>query len=82
VSLRPRSACPATSRRPRGSFHILNNFDIPVGAVRDEYTLWTSAEDLQNLQFFCKTFQDQTLRSVDGRKTLAASGGKIGELGS
>jgi choloylglycine hydrolase len=67
------------------AFHILNNFDIPVGAVRDkvenqvvdEYTLWTSAEDLQSKQFYFKTFQDQTLRSMDVRKALSAAGGKI-----
>jgi choloylglycine hydrolase len=70
------------------SFHILNNFDIPVGAVRDvvsgkqvdEYTLWTSAEDLTNLQFYYRTFQDQTLRGIDVRKALASAGGTMREL--
>ena len=69
------------------SFHILNNFDIPVGAVRDvvqgksidEYTLWTSAADLKNLQFYFRTFSDQSLRSVDVAKTLAA-GAQVREL--
>ena len=69
------------------SFHILNNFDIPVGAVRDvvqgksidEYTLWTSAADLKNLQFYFRTFSDQSLRSVDVSKTLAA-GAQVREL--
>jgi choloylglycine hydrolase len=63
-------------------FHILNNFDIPVGAVRDEaggktideWTLWTSAEDLTNLKFYFRTFTDQSLRSVDVRKALASAG--------
>ena len=63
-------------------FHILNNFDIPVGSVRDEvngktvdeWTTWTSAEDLQNMQFFFRTFKDQSLRVVDVRKALAAAG--------
>jgi len=66
-------------------FHILNNFDIPVGAVRDEvggktideWTLWTSAEDLTHLQFYFRTFNDQSLRSVDVRKALAASGSAV-----
>jgi choloylglycine hydrolase len=66
-------------------FHILNNFDIPVGAVRDdstgktldEWTLWTSAEDLTNLQFYFRTFTDQSLRSVDLRKALAAAGSEV-----
>ena len=70
------------------AFHILNNFDIPVGAVRDvvdgkqvdEYTLWTSAEDLTNLQFYYRTFQDQTLRGLDVRKTLASANGTVREL--
>ena len=60
-------------------FHILNNFDIPVGASReivngktfDEWTLWTTAEDLSNLQFYFRTYDDQSLRSVDVRKALA-----------
>jgi choloylglycine hydrolase len=66
-------------------FHILNNFDIPVGAVRDkvqgqtvdEYTLWTSVADLGNLQFYFRTFGDQTLHGVDVTKTLAGTSGKI-----
>lgn len=63
-------------------FHILNNFDIPVGAVRDvvngksidEWTLWTSAADLTNQQFYFRTFNNQSLRSVDVRKALASAG--------
>ncbi|MGC1380347.1 MAG: choloylglycine hydrolase family protein [Candidatus Baltobacteraceae bacterium] len=66
-------------------FHILNNFDIPVGAVReevngktiDEWTLWTSADDLTNDVFYFRTFGDQSLRSVDVRKALAGAGSKI-----
>jgi choloylglycine hydrolase len=69
-------------------FHILNNFDIPIGSVRqtiggkqfDEFTSWTSANDLKNLVFYFRTYQDQTLRSVDIRKALASSGGKITSL--
>ncbi len=66
-------------------FHILNNFDIPVGAVRDdstgktidEWTLWTTAEDLTNLQFYFRTFTDQSLRSVDVRQALRSASDKI-----
>ena len=69
-------------------FHILNNFDIPVGSVRqtingkefDECTSWTSANDQKNLVFYFKTYQDHTLRSVDVRKALAPAGGKITSL--
>jgi choloylglycine hydrolase len=63
-------------------FHILNNFDIPVGSVRDEvngrrvdeWTTWMSVDDLQNLVFAYRTYSDQTLRSVDVRKALASAG--------
>ena len=65
-------------------FHILNNFDIPVGAVRDEvqgktideWTLWTSAE-ATNLQFYFRTFNDQSLHGVDVRKALASAGSTV-----
>jgi choloylglycine hydrolase len=67
------------------AFHILNNFDIPYGAVRDtqggqmhaEYTTWTSASDLKNLRWYFKTYGDQSIHSVDLTKTLAAAQGKI-----
>jgi choloylglycine hydrolase len=67
------------------AFHILNNFDIPVGAVRDEvngksideWTLWTSAEDLTRGQFYFRTFNDQSLRSVDVAKALAGAGSTV-----
>jgi choloylglycine hydrolase len=69
-------------------FHILNNFDIPVGAVRaevngktiDEWTLWTSAEDLTNGKFYFRTFNDQSLRSVDVRQALAHAGANVAYL--
>ena len=54
-------------------FHILNNFDIPVGVARDvsdgvihsDYTLMTVARDPQNLRYYYKTYDDQTIRMVD-----------------
>lgn len=66
-------------------FHILNNFDIPVGAARevvsgktfDEWTLWTTAEDVTHLQFYFRTYGDQSLRSVDVRKALASAGTSV-----
>jgi choloylglycine hydrolase len=66
-------------------FHILNNFDIPYGAVRDrqggrmhaEATTWTSVSDLKNLRWYFKTYEDQSIRSVDLRKAMAAANGKI-----
>jgi choloylglycine hydrolase len=54
-------------------FHILNNFDIPVGVAREEhdgvihtdYTILTTARDPQALKYYWKTYDDQTIRSVD-----------------
>ena len=54
-------------------FHILNNFDIPVGVAREthdgvihsDYTMLTVARDSQNLRFYYNTYDDQTIRMVD-----------------
>lgn len=65
-------------------FHLMNSFDIPVGAVRDvhegqvhnDYTVWTSAADLKNMRWLYRTYKDQTIRSVDVRKALDAAAGQ------
>jgi choloylglycine hydrolase len=67
------------------AFHILNDFDIPLGSVREtvdgqmipEYTTWTAASDLKSLRWHFRTFADQTIRSVDLKAALAAAGGKV-----
>jgi choloylglycine hydrolase len=67
------------------AFHILNNFDIPFGAVRQtesgqtvaEITTWTSASDLKNLHWYFKTYDDQSIRGVDLPKALEAAHGQI-----
>ena len=54
-------------------FHILNNFDIPVGIVQEQagglvhtdYTMLTIARDPQNLRYYYKSYDDQTIRMVD-----------------
>ena len=54
-------------------FHILNNFDIPVGVAREvhdgvicsDYTMLTVARDSKNNRFFYHTYDDQTIRMVD-----------------
>jgi choloylglycine hydrolase len=83
VAFQSAAVTPATAPDAvRQVFHILNNFDIPVGASRevvngktiDEWTLWTSAEDLTNLKFYFRTYEDQSLRGVDVRKALANAG--------
>lgn len=57
-------------------FHILNQFDIPVGAARakengviySDYTLVTSVKDPQSLKYYFKTYDDQTIKVVDLNK--------------
>ena len=57
-------------------FHILNNFDIPMGIARAkengveaiDYTLLTIARDPQGLRYYYKSYDDQTLRMVDLNK--------------
>lgn len=54
-------------------FHILNQFDIPVGSVAQkeggvkylESTSVTTVRDPQTLQMYFKTYEDQTIRKVD-----------------
>lgn len=55
------------------AFHILNQFDIPYGAVRSEqgnktvaeYTLATTVKDPQHLKYYFKTYDDQTIKMID-----------------
>ncbi|SFV49783.1 Choloylglycine hydrolase [hydrothermal vent metagenome] len=54
-------------------FHILNNFDIPVGAARtvedgkifSDYTMLTVARDSKNIRYYYKTYDDQNIKVVD-----------------
>lgn len=54
------------------AFHILNQFDIPVGTVRDEhnnaiipeFTLATTVKDPNHLKYYYRTFEDQTIKMV------------------
>lgn len=53
-------------------FHLLNQFDIPVGAVRSvqnkstdsEYTLATTVKDPKNLAYYFKTYDDQAIKMI------------------
>ncbi|MAL02046.1 linear amide C-N hydrolase [Neopusillimonas maritima] len=53
--------------------HILNNFDIPKGWVREkdqgddplEYTQWSTVADLSNGMYYVKTYDNQVLRGID-----------------
>lgn len=55
------------------TFHLLNQFDIPVGLARDKVgdvvytdsTMITCARDPQSLKYYFRTYDDQTIRVVD-----------------
>jgi choloylglycine hydrolase len=67
------------------AFHILNQFDIPKGSVINaavgqptpEITEWTSVNDLQNLRWYFRTFEDQSIRMVDLKEAMKAAKGEI-----
>jgi len=67
------------------AFHILNQFDIPKGSVINgsvgqptpEITEWTSVNDLKNLRWYFRTFQDQSIRMVDLKEAIKAARGEI-----
>ncbi len=54
-------------------FHILNQFDIPVGSVRQvenntlstDYTMATTVKDPQSLKYYFRTYDDQTIKMVN-----------------
>ncbi|RYU47633.1 choloylglycine hydrolase family protein [Aliivibrio finisterrensis] len=59
------------------AFHILNNFDIPIGSEFNDKahipdlpsaTQWTSVVDQTNGLFFYKTMRDSTIKKVDLNK--------------
>ena len=71
-------------------FHIMNAFDIPFGSIQEkqgdaihyDFTQWTSVADLKNLNYYVKTYKNQSLRKLDVKKALAAdkSGIKLFDL--
>jgi choloylglycine hydrolase len=70
------------------AFHILNQFDIPKGAVMNaavgeptpEITEWTSVADLKNLRWYFRTVTDQSIRVVDLKQALAAAKGEAATI--
>jgi choloylglycine hydrolase len=69
------------------AFHVLNNFDIPKGAILDvakdaegnaiaDQTQWTSVCDLKAKKFYFRTFANSQIRSVD-LGALNVDGGEI-----
>ena len=74
-----------TAKAIKTAFHLLNNFDLPPGSNNppagtaesdSDYTAWTTVNDLKNLQFYWKTFDDQRVRFIDLKKVLPMSGSK------
>lgn len=51
--------------------HIMNNFDIPKGVIRDrtrteqDHTQWTVFKDLTNGRLYYKSYNDSQLRMID-----------------
>lgn len=70
------------------AFHILNQFDIPVGSVRnsalgntmDEATQWTSVADLKNLRWYYRSYSDQSIHVVDLRQAVDAAKGETRQI--
>lgn len=54
-------------------FHILNQFDIPIGIAREiqggiihtDYTMITCVKEPASLNYYFKTYDDQTIKKVD-----------------
>jgi choloylglycine hydrolase len=54
------------------TFHILNQFDIPIGIARQkegnkiatDYTLLTSVKDPNTLRYYFKSYEDQTIQWI------------------
>ncbi len=58
------------------AFHILNQFDIPLGAIRSvehgvtytDQTLATTVRDPQTLRYYFRTYEDQSIKMADLNK--------------
>ena len=68
---------PTTDKCVEQAFHILNNFDIPVGIQFAEgdtipdipsATQWTVATDLKNRRIYYRTMYNSTIRCFDLKK--------------
>lgn len=66
---------PATAiETVEAAFHILNNVNIPKGAVRAladggaeeyDYTQWTAAADLKTARYYFHTYHNRRIRNID-----------------
>ncbi len=70
-------------------FHLMNNFDIPVGSVREviknssdttvvnEITSWTTVIDLKDLTYSFKTYKGQQICKIDVMSALKKAKNEI-----
>ncbi|MGZ5863691.1 MAG: linear amide C-N hydrolase, partial [Methyloceanibacter sp.] len=66
------------------AFHILNQFDIPEGAVENgavgelvnEVTEWTSVADLKNSALVLQDRDDQSIHMIDLKQAVGAAKGE------
>jgi choloylglycine hydrolase len=79
------------------TLHILNNFDLPLGFVRDgddpahdDHTLWSSIANLGGLRYIVRTYDNPVPQLVDltdvdfaaaGPREVAMPGGSFAALG-
>lgn len=74
-------ATATTDKQVAVAFHILNNFDIPPGAIQlsdknpygggtegFEKTEWSSVVDAKNLVYYVKTYENPTVQKLDLKK--------------
>jgi choloylglycine hydrolase len=58
------------------AFHLLNQFDVPVGMIRandqgkwtGDYSNWTTAADMTHFRYYFRTFQNRQVKMVDLNK--------------
>jgi choloylglycine hydrolase len=62
-------------------FHLLNNFDIPIGTAQppagtaesdSDFTPWAGVADTKEGKYYWRTFGDQNIRHIDLGQALAA----------
>ncbi len=59
------------------ALHILNNFDIPLGFIRDndDHTLWSSIVNLAQLQYIVRTYDNPVTQLIElGHVDFSAPG--------
>jgi choloylglycine hydrolase len=63
------------------AFHLLNQFDLPLGAIRGtdngkpiaDFTNWTTAADMKHLRYYFNTYQNRRIKMVDLNKIVLNS---------